>query len=330
MNSLFRRLRCARGFAFFCLSLMPLLAQSNELSGALNAVVRIEAVAPDDAPSAAFLGRQREGSGVVLDDRTVLTIGYLIVETDEIMVHTRQGRRVPASVAGYDHQTGFGLVRTVLPLGLAGMALGDSDAISERQRVLTLGHGEAEFTELTVVSRKPFAGSWEYLLENPLFTFPPVNNWSGSALVDESGRLVGIGSLVVNDAALDRRGVPGNLFVPVNLLKPILGDLLASGRRQREAQPWFGMSTESVRGRLIVTRVQQGGPASLAGLGAGDVLVAVNGEAVGDQVDFYRRLYRQGPAGTPVRIRLLQQGQVKELELRSVDRADFLAKPRGI
>jgi len=133
----------------------------DNLENVQQAVVRIEAVAPDDAPSAAFLGRQREGSGVVLDDRTVLTIGYLIVETDEVMVHTRQGRRVPASVAGYDHQTGFGLVRTVLPLGLAGMALGDSDAIGERQRVLTLGHGEADFTELTVVSRKPFAGSWE-------------------------------------------------------------------------------------------------------------------------------------------------------------------------
>lgn len=330
MNFLLRRLRGAHGFALVCLALIPLLAQSNGLSGALNAVVRIEAVAPDDAPSAAFLGRQREGSGVVLDDRTVLTIGYLIVETDEVMVHTRQGRRVPASVAGYDHQTGFGLVRTVLPLGLAGIALGDSDAISERQRVLTLGHGEPEFTELTVVSRKPFAGSWEYLLENPLFTFPPVNNWSGSALVDESGRLVGIGSLVVNDAALDRRGVPGNLFVPVNLLKPILGVLLASGRRQREAQPWFGMSTESVRGRLIVTRVQQGGPASLAGMGAGNVLLAVNGEQISDQVDFYRRLYRQASAGSSVQIRLLQDGQVRELQLRSIDRADFLAKPRGI
>jgi S1-C subfamily serine protease len=149
-------------------------------------------------------------------------------------------------------------------------------------------------------------------------------------LVDETGRLVGIGSLVVNDAARDRRGVPGNLFVPVNLLKPILGDLLANGRRQHEAQPWFGMSTEAVRGRLFVTRVQQGGPAALAGLGSGDVLLAVNGEAVVDQIDFYRRLYRQGPAGTMVRIRLLQEGQVRELGLRSIDRADFLAKPRGI
>lgn len=330
MNVRLLMTRFARGFALVLVAAAAVPTWANGLASALGAVVHIQATAAEGAPSAAFLGRQREGSGVVLDDRTVLTIGYLIVETDEIMVNTRSGRRVPASVAGYDHQTGFGLVRTVLPLGITGVALGDSDTIAERQRVLTLGHGEPDFTELTVVSRKPFAGSWEYLLERPLFTFPPVNNWSGSALLDESGRLVGIGSLVVNDAASERRGVPGNLFVPVNLLKPILGDLLANGRRQNERQAWLGMSTEPVRGNLIITRIQEGGPAAVAGLNPGDVLLAVNGEQVADQVDFYRKLYRLGPAGTVVRLRLLQEGQVRERELRSIDRADFLAKPRGI
>lgn len=203
--------------------------RSTPVDKLFSAVVRIEAQAPEGAMSSGSLGRQRAGTGVVIDERTVLTIGYLILETDNVDILTPQGRRIPAAVAGYDHQTGFGLVRAVLPMGIEPLELGDSDAVAERARVLTLGQGEREITELMVVSRKPFSGSWEYFLERPLYTFPPVNNWSGAALFGRDGKLIGIGSLVVNDAASDRAGVPGNLYVPVNLLKPILADLQSRG-----------------------------------------------------------------------------------------------------
>ncbi len=296
----------------------------------LSAVVRIEAQAPRDAPSSSTLGRQRLGTGVVLDSRTVLTIGYLVLESDAVDVVITSGRRIPSSLAGYDHQTGFGLVRTAIPLDTAGLELGDSDAATERSRVLTLGQGESELTELVVLSRKSFAGSWEYLLDKPIFTFPPVNNWSGAALLSEDGKLIGIGSLVVNDAATDRAGVPGNLYVPVNLLKPILADLRAGGRRSGGAQPWLGMNTEVVRGNLMVTRVQRDGPADRAGIVAGDIVLAVAGERVSDQTDFYRRLFSRGPAGTEVQLRLLKSGELKEQAVRSIDRADFIVRARGI
>ncbi len=296
----------------------------------MSAVVRIEAQAPRDAPSNATLGRQRLGTGVVLDSRTVLTIGYLVLETDAIDVVTANGRRIPSSLAGYDHQTGFGLVRTAIALDAPGLDLGDSDAATERSRVLTLGQGENELTELVVLSRKPFTGSWEYLLDRPIFTFPPVNNWSGAALFTEDGKLIGIGSLVVNDAASDRAGVPGNLYVPTNLLKPILADLRAGGRRSSGAQPWLGMNTEMVRGNLMVTRVQRDGPADRAGIASGDIVLAVAGERIADQADFYRRLFAKGPAGTEVTLRLLKSGDVREQPVRSIDRADFMVKPRGI
>ncbi|MFN9774388.1 MAG: S1C family serine protease [Burkholderiales bacterium] len=294
-------------------------------------IVRLDTKVPEDATSAQSLGGARFGTGIILDERTVLTIGYLTLEADAVMVTTASGKRIPASVAGYDHATGFGLVRTVLPLDGRPMALGDSDRVKEKQRVLTLGQGEPEATEIFVLSRKPFAAGWEYLIESPIYTFPPVNNWSGAALISaEDGRLIAVGSLVVNDAASGQPGVPGNLWVPVNLLKPIMADLLAKGRRGDGANPWLGMTTESVRGNLMVVRVARNGPAEAAGVSPGDVVIGVAGEKVADQAEFYRKVWKVGPAGATIPLRVLKDGDVKDLAVKSIDRSDFLKKATGI
>ncbi|MCL4747478.1 MAG: S1C family serine protease [Burkholderiaceae bacterium] len=308
----------------------PGRARTELLTRHQDSVVRVETRAVGGALSAESLGQRRSGSGVILDERTVLTIGYLLLEAESVEITSASGRKIPANVAGYDHATGFGLLRALVPLDGLPIEIGDSDRIAEREKVLTLGHGERQATELYVLSRKPFTGSWEYLLERPIYTFPPVNNWSGSALISEDGKLVGIGSLIVNDAASDRRGIPGNLFVPVNLLKPILADLLATGRRSGPAQPWLGLSTEVVQGHLMVVRVSRDGPAGDAGIGRGDIVLAVDGERVSDQAEFYRQLWKTGPAGTEVTIRVLQRGSVREIRLRSIDRAEVLAKPAGV
>ncbi len=296
----------------------------------IDAVVRIEAKAPRDAQSSESLGASRSGSGVVVGERMVLTIGYLLLEAEQVEVVTARGRKVPGSVAGYDHATGFGLVRTALPMDTPTLELGDSDGVAEKQKLLTVGQGETETTELFVVSRKPFTGSWEYMLDKPIFTFPPVNNWSGAALITEEGKLVGIGSLIVNDAASMQRGVPGNLFVPVNLVKPIMNDLMARGRRNGPAQPWLGMTTESVRGNLMVMRVSRDGPAETAGINPGDIIIGVGPDKVVDQADFYKRVWSLGPAGTTVPLRVLKSGDLREVTVKSVDRADVIRKPSGI
>lgn len=293
-------------------------------------IVRIDAKVPSDATSAQSLGPDRVGTGIILDERTVLTIGYLTLEADAVMVTTASGKRIPANVAGYDHATGFGLVRAVLPLDGTPMPLGDSDKVRERQRVLTLGQGEPEATEIFVLSRKPFAGSWEYLLESPIYTFPPVNNWSGAALIGDDGSLIAVGSLIVNDAASGQQGVPGNLWVPVNLLKPIMADLLANGRRTAGSTPWLGVTTENVRGNLIVVRVARNGPAEAAGVSPGDIVVGVGGEKVADQAEFYRKVWRTGPAGATVTLKVIKNGDVRDLSVKSIDRADFLRKSTGI
>ncbi len=296
-----------------------------------SSIVRIETQVPGDALSVETLGAKRSGSGVLIESQLVLTIGYLLLEADQVMITSSSGRRIPGSVAGYDHESGFGLIRAALPLEGEPLTIGDSDSVNESQRVLTLGQGEADATELLVVSRRPFTGSWEYLLEKPIFTFPPVNNWSGSALITEAGLLVGVGSLILNDVSELRGGVPGNLFVPVNLLKPILADLLKTGRRAGSVRPWLGVTTEMVRGRLLITRVTKSGPADLAGVESGDVIVGVDSEQIADRADFYRRLWGSGSAGVVVALRLLKSGeQPRSISVKSMDRMDFLRKPGGV
>lgn len=297
-----------------------------------QSVVKIEATILQGGRSVATLGRTREGSGVLIDAQTIVTIGYLIMEAESVRIQTSSGRNVPATVVGYDHATGLGVLRALLPLEGHPLPLGDSDQVRETHSVLTIGQGEAEATPLVVVSRKAFAGSWEYLLEQPIYTFPPVNNWSGSALISAEGNLIGIGSLIVEDASSTQSGVPGNLFVPVNLLKPILADLKTRGRSSKPAQPWLGLTTETIRGSLTVVRVAGGGPAERAGVEVGDIVVGVGGdpEQIKDQADFYRRIWKSGPAGSHVALRLLQGGSLKEVSVESVDRHDFLLHPAGI
>lgn len=297
----------------------------------VGSVVQIRTTAVRDGETVESLGLRRSGSGVIIGPSTVLTIGYLLLEADEVEVLTASGKRIPASVAAQDPVSGIGIVRTALPLDGAPIALGNAEALGEGDTVLTLGHSEPFATELLVVSRKAFSGSWEYLLEKPLMTFPPVNNWSGAALFSKDGKLVGIGSLIVNDAGPPGgTTVPGNLFVPVSLVAPVLEALLADGRRPGPPRPWLGISTEAVRGNLMVARVTPGSPAAQAGLAPGDIVLGVGTEAVDSREAFYRKVWAFGPAGTEIPVRVLKGGAIRELKLPSVERETFLRKPHGV
>lgn len=292
-------------------------------------IVRIKTKAVPGARTAPFLGSTREGTGVVIDAQgLVLTIGYLIVEADSVEVTGTDGRTVPATVVAYDHATGFGLLRPTLPLAARPIELGNAAELAEKEPVVILPHGGQDAASLAfVVSRRPFTGSWEYLLDSAIFTSPPTPNWSGSALINRRGQLVGIGSLFVRNSAEDDEALPGNMFVPIDLLKPILRDLIASGRPSAPARPWLGLSTEEVQGRLFVTRVSEDGPAARAGVKRGDIVVGVGDEPVSAQAEFYRKVWRAGPAGVEVRLKVLQGASVNEVHLKSIDRLDWF-KPR--
>jgi len=290
-----------------------------------SAIVKVRAHALPDARSAATLGSEREGTGTVIDkDGLILTIGYLIIEAAEVNIVDDRGRSLPGRVVGYDHVSGLALVRSIVPLEASPLPLGDSARLAESDPVLIVNHGGREDATLAqVVSRRSFTGNWEYLLDNAIFTSPPALNWSGAALVGKDGSLLGVGSLILRDATEADPHVPGNMFVPVDVLKPILTDLLRTGQRAGPAQPWLGVSADEVQGRLLVTRVSPEGPADRAGVHSGDIILGVGSDAVHSQAELYRKIWGRGAAGSEIPLHILRGDAEREVLVRSIDRGKY-------
>ena len=289
------------------------------------ALVRVQTVAVPNARSSTTLGREREGTGTIIGkDGVILTIGYLLVEAEDVKVTDARGRTHGARVLAYDHATGLGLVKTTVPLNIAPVPLGNSSRLADREPVLIAGWGGVPDTALAyVVSRRPFAANWEYMLDEAIFTSPPTTGWSGAALVDRKGTIVGVGSLVVREATAEDPKLPGNMFVPIDALKPILDDMVKTGRRKGSPRPWLGLSADEVSGRLIVARVSPDGPAARAGIKSGDLVLAVAGEEVSTLADFYRKVWGRGAAGAQVPLTVLQGARVSEVTVRSIDRVEY-------
>jgi S1-C subfamily serine protease len=297
----------------------------------MQSVVSVQTRSDEQANTARTLGQQRLGSGVVIAPDTVLTIGYLLLEAETVDLIDHQGRRIPGQVRAVDNTSGLGLIRALVPLRLEAVPLGDSDALPTPGKLWTLGQRESELTALELVSRRPFAAVWEYWLEAPLMTLPAVNNWSGAGLFDQRGRLVGIGSLLVQDVFGDQVPLPGNLYVPVNLIKDPLPELLRQGKSLGPAPSWLGISSQALPGGgLSVLRVSPNSPAAQSGIMVGDTLLALQGQALDNLPDFYRRLRAVGPAGSTLTLSIRREGQVRQIELVTADRNQSLKRPSSI
>ena len=301
-------------------------AQSPALAELLSGVVHLKTFINPDGRTAKSLGREREGSAIVIDSNgLILTIGYLMVEAHSAEVITNDGEDVPADIVGYDNQTGFGLLRAIAPLKVQPLAFGKSAELKERDPVVVAGFGGPDNAEpAVVVAKREFAGEWEYLLDQAIFTAPPHPSWSGAALLNHEGKLVGVGSLIVGDATGRGERMPGNMFVPTDLLPPILADLLASGRTAGPGRPWLGVTTAEMRGHLFVSAVTPEGPAERAGLKRGDMILGVNGEPVSQLADFYRKLYAQGDAGTVIPLDVFKDNEKQRIEVKSINRLENL------
>jgi serine protease Do len=303
-------------------------AAYQNLVDAANAVVTVSMKAIPNARSNAALGEERTGSGVAIaPSGLVLTIGYLILEAESVELVTNSGRTVPATVAAYDHATGFGLLRPVAALDVKPIRIGSSRSVNELdQLMIVAGGGEDSISVATVVSRRLFAGYWEYLLDSAIFTAPPRVDHSGAALINRDGELVGIGSLLVMDAMTPGERLPGNMFVPIDLLKPILDELIATGRQKAAIRPWLGLSSLEEDGRIKVLRVSEGGPAEEAGIGAGDIILMMGGRKVEKLDDFYRRLWSTGAPGVEVNLKVLHGSDIRDVKVHSIDRLEFIRK----
>ena len=302
-----------------------------DLEKALSAVTSLQAHAPEDAFSSSYLGTERRGSAVLVDrdEMLFLTIGYLISEVDSITLKAVDGTTAAAHTMAYDFATGFGLIRAVDDLDIRAIDIGDSSDILEHQTVIVApGGGLPMAIEADVVSKREFAGYWEYLLDYAIFTTPPHPHWSGAALIDGGGRLAGIGSLYVQDAAQDEEPLSGNMFVPIDFLKPIYDDLRTRGASQAHPRPWLGMYAMEAKGRVFVTSLADGGPAEEAGLEPGDMILGVGDRTVSSLADCYRKVWAVGAAGVDVELHVQRDDESLTIVVESTDRYSFMKQPR--
>ena len=301
------------------------------------AVVGVKVLVAEDANSAETLGKERAGSGVVIGpDGLILTIGYLMLEAQAIQIITQDNKTLPAQAVAYDLATGFGLIKTVLPLrGIEPVPLGSLKDLQAGEALMaaTGAQGDGEDGEVNMtqlVSKRAFSGYWEYHIDAAVFTSPPINNHSGAPLFNQKGELVGIGSLFVSDAMGGNRRLPGNMFVPVDLLKPILEEMQQTGSTKVSRRPWLGLSSTEQSGRVQIVRVTKESPAKLAGLEPGDLVLAVDGAKVATLEEFYKRVWDHVRPDAEISLTVLQGADIKTIVLKPVDRMTTMRKPAGI
>lgn len=292
----------------------------------IEPVVRIRVFINPDARTVESLGHERDGSGIVIDDNgLVLTIGYLMVEAYAAEIVTNDGRKIPADIVGYDHETGFGLLQAVRPLKLRAMAFGRAADLKPGERVLASSYGGRDGTvPAFIAERREFAGAWEYLIDGAIFTTPAHSHWSGAALINREGKLVGVGSSLVHNVGGRFPGIAGNMYVPVDLLLPVLGDLLNDGRARSDARPWLGINTEEVDGKLMISRVIPASPAAKSGLRRGDIVRTIGGEKPRNLADLYRKIWARGKAGVKVPIDIERDGDKLHFDITSANQQDHL------
>jgi len=300
-----------------------------DLAAALDAVVSVRAEIPEDAFTASILGTERLGNGVVIrEDGLILTIGYLITEAQTIWLTTNGGVVVAGYPLAYDQVTGFGLIQPLGKLKAPILPRGSIESVAVGDEVLVIGNGgRAHALKAKIIGRREFAGYWEYVLDEALFTAPAHPQWGGSAVVGSDGRLLGIGSLLLQET-VEGESVQGNMIVPIDLLTPILDDMLSMGRPNRPPRPWLGMYTTEGNGQLIVGGLAPGGPAERSGVRMGDLVLEVAGRRVANLADLFRNVWNLGAAGTEIPLTVAREGSVVKLRLRSADRNDFLKKPQ--
>ncbi len=300
-----------------------------DLNRALKTIVTIQSSIPEDAFTAETLGERRTGSGVVIrESGLIVTIGYLLTEAESVWIARADGRVVPGHAVAVDSETGFGLVQALDRLDCPALEFGRSDLAKIDDPVVVAAGGGTKAVHGAIVGKQDFAGYWEYYLEEALFTAPAHPFWGGAAAIGADGRLLGVGSLHVEQVSDHGGPRDVNMFVPIRFLPPILDDLLSYGQVNKPARPWLGVYSAESGGEIVVAAVSERGPAADAGIRRGDVLAGVGGAPVADLTEFYHRVWALGPAGVDVPVEIVRDGRTIGVTLRSADRASFLKRPR--
>ena len=297
-----------------------------------QSIVKVRAAIPSDARTAGLLGTQREGSGVIIDrSGLIVTTGYIILESEAIEIQLLDGTFRDAVFVGYDFDTGFGLLRASIPDDVPPIKIGQSSTLASNDPVLAAYYGgQGSARGVYVVARHHFAGYWEYLLEDAIYTSPPIQQYGGASLIGQNGELLGIGSLYTKLSLSGVDATPSNVFIPIDRLKPLLSDLKKTGVLRGSTRPWLGIYLNEVQGHVIVINTAPGGPADRAGIESNNIILEVNNQGIAGMADLYRKLWALGKAGVGVPLSVLQGTKIKTITIHSTNRNQFYETGRNM
>ena len=299
----------------------PTFSFNFDLERKLDAIVSVNTYIPENSYSAEVLGTERNGHGIVIrDDGLILTVGYIITEAETVWIGTGKSS-VPGYIVGNDFESGLGLIKPMMPIDLPSIELGRLDDLAVDDAVLVAGYGGISYMmESRVVARKEFAGRWEYLLDEAIYTAPVHPVWAGTALIGEDGRLYGVGCLLIQDAGAGESISGSNLFIPVDAIAPVIDEICEHGGRNKRPRPWLGVLLQEEQGQLVVTGIFYKCPADLAGLKPGDIITGLNGEPVFDLAGFFRGVWAMGDAGAEIPLTVSRDEGAVDLVVKSGDR----------
>jgi len=287
----------------------------------LPATVHIEARIPETHPSTRILGSERMGSGTIIDAAgLVLTVNYVVLGAEQVKVTMIDQRAYVAEVVRTDFASGLALVRipeerlTALTLRhTSDVALGEECFV-----VASVGEGSARIANGAISYLGPFDANWEYVLERAIMTTAMNPGLGGGPLCDPLGRVLGVVSLNLNEIGRFSLAVPSDYYLDAR-------DDFVDGRRPAVgARAWLGLFCYSVKEHVVIQGLLPGGPGEQAGLKAGDVILAIDGEDVGDRRSLYRRLWTH-PAGDPVTLKIFRGRETKTVTVASGDVEKFFS-----
>jgi S1-C subfamily serine protease len=289
-----------------------------------DALMALHSKIPDSAMTAELLGTERNAHAVqVTPEGLLLTVGYAVIEADEVWLTNRKGQTAEAIVLAQDYDSGLALLKPTVPLGLHHLETATADTLKVGATLGVLGAGDREAQVVTLHAFEEFAGRWEYLLEHACYTLPLYERWSGAALLNQEGKLCGLGSLAMGLRSPQGEIEPGNLFIPVDLVMPHLEYMRDHGQKPGSVRPWLGTLIEEHDSEIYVVGLYHGAPAARAGLRPGDIIVSVDRQPVSTMAGFFRSVWRYGPAGTAIPLTVSDGKDTRDVVLDTVDRDSF-------
>jgi len=284
----------------------------------------LHALVPETAMTSELLGTERNSHAVqISQDGLLLTVGYSVMEASEIWLTNRKGQTTEAILLAQDYDSGLALLRPLSPIGLLTLETATTDKLHEGQELSVLASNEKELIPVDLFAVEEFAGRWEYVLDRGLFTFPLYERWSGAALLDSAGKLVGLGSLALGMRNPEGEVEPGNLFIPVELVMPHIEHLRDHGQKPGTLRPWLGTLVEEHDSELYVVGLYHGAPAARAGIKPGEIILSVARQPVTSMAGFFRSIWHYGPAGTAIPLTLSDGNKTREVVLDTTDRNSF-------